>query len=72
MSSDLINSKLSVENFLEISNDFEILKKKIFSEEQYREFNEIPQLTLEEQMKRYGLDTNDLLPLERLQSIYEN
>ena len=52
MSSHLIDSKLSVENFLELSNDFELLKKKLFTEEQYTEFNELPQLTYEEQIKQ--------------------
>jgi len=59
VSSDLINSKLSVENFLELSNDFELLKRKIFTEEQYKEFDEIPQLTLQEQMKKKSCFTKN-------------
>lgn len=50
MTKKLINHKLSIENFLVISNDFEILKRKIFNEEEYKEYEELPNLTLKEQM----------------------
>ena len=47
----VISLKLSVENILGFFTDFELLKRKIFTNEEYVEFNELEYLTLEEQMK---------------------
>ena len=51
MISGLINDKLSVEYILELSNSFEILKRTALTEDQYKEFDELPYLTLDEQIK---------------------
>ena len=55
--SDLVNKKLSLESFLELSNNFELLKRKILTEDQYTEFNELPNLTLDEQIKEFNSKT---------------
>ena len=57
MISNLINNKLSVEYILELSNNFELLKRKILTGDQYREFDEIPHLTLDEQIKEFNSKT---------------
>ena len=57
MISSLIDKKLSLESFLQLSNNFELLKKKILTEDQYREFDELPYLRLDEQLKEFNLIT---------------
>ena len=47
----IISMKLSVENILGISTDFELLKRKIFTNEEYVEFDQLEYLSLDEQMK---------------------
>jgi hypothetical protein len=57
MISDLINQKLSVEYILELSNNFELLKRKTLTKDQCREFDEKPHLNLDEQIREFNSET---------------
>ena len=52
---------MSVEYLLKLSNNFDILKKKTLDNEQYENFENIPQLTLEQQMKKFGIKYKNLM-----------
>lgn len=49
----LIDNKLSVEYILELSNNFELLKRKVLTEEEYEQFDKLPYFKLEEQMREF-------------------
>ena len=51
----LIDNKLSIEYFLEFTNNFEILKKLTLKEEEYENFDKLPNLNLDEQLKEFNI-----------------
>ena len=53
--SQVIDNKLSVEYLLKLSNKFETLKKITLDNEQHENFENLSQMTLEEQMKEFGI-----------------
>ena len=52
----LVNKKISIENFLEVSNDLEILKKLTFSEEQFDLFSNYQHLSFKEQLNEFKIE----------------
>ena len=60
---ELVDNKLSLEYYLEISNNLEFLKRLTLNEEQYEEFDKIPHLKFEEQLKQFKINfENELNP----------
>ena len=53
--SKIIDDKLSVEYILELSNNFEMLKKIVLDEEQYENFGNLPPFTLKKQMEELDI-----------------
>ena len=53
--SKIIDEKLSVEYILELSNNFEMLKKIVLDEEQYENFGNLPPFTLTKQMEELDI-----------------
>ena len=51
----MIDNKVSVEYFLEFTNNFEILKKITLDENERENFNNLPFLTLEEQLNQFEI-----------------
>ena len=49
---------MSVEYLLKLSNKFERLKKITLDNEQYENFENLPEMTLEVQMKEFGIEFN--------------
>ena len=53
--SKVVDNKLSVEYILELSNNFQLLKKSVLNQEQYYKFDYLPNLSFEEQLKEFGI-----------------
>ena len=53
--SKVVDNKLSVEYILELSNNFQLLKKSVLNQEQYDKFDYLPNLYFEEQLKEFGI-----------------
>jgi hypothetical protein len=51
--SKIIDCKVSIEYFLELTNNFEILKRFTLNEKQYEEFNNYPYFNIEEQLNEF-------------------
>lgn len=56
LASKVIDNKLSIGYFLELSTNFEILKKKLLDQEEFQNFNKLPFLSLEEQLKEFNIE----------------
>jgi hypothetical protein len=54
--SKLINQKLSIEYYLESSNNIDILRKIMLNEEQDEKFLNYPHFTLKEQLKEFKIE----------------
>ena len=53
--SPVIYKKLSIEYFLKISNNFEMLKEFVLNEDEIKNFNELPPMNLDKQIKLFEI-----------------